>query len=207
MKIFGAFLFSLIVFTVCSVARSERISGYNPERSQKKFWEKESESNSVRKADISSLDYIILTLSKLDIAAAISIGLSDIIDDLKSLTEKKIINLSAYSNTELKLMYGPANLEALSEYDNNYTIVIRHLNKLGTKLYESGNITAATSYLEYAIEIGSDISSTYSTLCQIYIDTSNEAKIDSLIESAEKITSLSKPIILDKINNIKTANK
>lgn len=207
MRILGATIFSSIILIIFMIARSEHLSGAAKGKSLKNFWETESKSNSTRKADISKLDYVILRTSTLCIDTAQKCGLSNLIDELNSFTAKKIINLSGYTNTDLKLMYGPANLDILSEYDNNYANLIKLLNKIGDSLYDAEEISAATSFYEYAIEIGSDITNTYVKLCTIYSSNSETDKIKNLTKKAGKITSLSGPIILDKLNHIKMQNK
>lgn len=131
----------------------------------KKFWEREQKANATRKKDISTLKYI-----EWDTTLPVKENntlLSDILKNnpkadsaynkIISVKDKNIINLTEYSNTDLKLKYGVANLEALTEYEDNYTLLIKNLAVLGHILKEQDDITDATHYLEYSIRIGSDI--------------------------------------------------
>ena len=130
----------------------------------KKFWEREQKANATRKKDISTLKYI-----EWDTTLPVKENntlLSDILKNnpeadsaynkIISVKDKNIINLTEYSNTDLKLKYGVANLEALTEYEDNYTLLIKNLAVLGHILKEQDDITDATHYLEYSIRIGSD---------------------------------------------------
>ncbi len=175
-------------------------------RTLTEFWNRESEANSVRRADISNLDYITLSFDKLPINEVKNAGFSDIYDELTRLSEKKFINLSEYTNTDLKMMYGPANLEALSEYDNNYSQLIRLLNKLSKEFINIDKTDAAKMVLEYSIEIGSDLSTDYEMLGKIYLDSNDEAGFKKLEEKAEDINSLSKNLIVSKLDSLKTQN-
>ena len=175
-------------------------------RTLTEFWNRESEANSVRRADISNLDYITLSFDKLPINEVKNAGFSDIYDELTRLSEKKFINLSEYTNTYLKMMYGPANLEALSEYDNNYSQLIRLLNKLSKEFINIDKTDAAKMVLEYSIEIGSDLSTDYEMLGKIYLDSNDEAGFKKLEEKAEDINSLSKNLIVSKLDSLKTQN-
>ena len=171
------------------------------------FWSRESRADSVRRADISQLAYIYLDTASLPISDAEACGFSDIIKELLYYQDKKLLNLSAYSNTDLKLMYGPANLEALSECDNNFNQVIRLISKLAHKLLDAGRSDIARSFLEYNLSIGSDISSDYEALGRIYLDTDDTAAYDELCTRADAIESLSKDLIKLKLNNIKSSDK
>lgn len=189
------------------IARAnQRTSRQNTQDTQN-FWNRESESNFVRRADISNLDYLKPNLDSLPLDAAKNLGLTDIIDKLEKLSHKKIINLSQYTNTDLKMMYGPANLDSLSEYDSNYIVLIRTLNTLGDAMYEKGDSQNAKCVYEYAISIGSDISNTYIMLGTIYHETNDTAALDLLLDKADKLTSLSACSIATKLNNIKSGAK
>lgn len=91
------------------------------------FWSREDQANQIRRKDISNLPYITIPLEKFPIGISDDEELTDYENDLKTLASRKILNLSHQSNTDLKLAYGPANLPALSEYDQNYTTLLRNL--------------------------------------------------------------------------------
>ncbi len=171
------------------------------------FWAMESKANSVRRADISGLDYINIPLETLPMKELKSAGFDKLATQLEDLSSKKILNLSMYTNTELKMMYGPANLPDLSIYDENYISTIRLLNKIGKELMDSDKSELACKFLSYGISIGSDISSTYTMLGQYYIDHQLNSEFDNLLIRAGALTSLSKDTIINKLNNIKSASK
>lgn len=223
-------IFFFIMFSLCLlVARSVIMSRNSDNNDSKKLWEREAEANSVRKQDISKLNYILLPIDKLPMQSLLDIGEHKLYDELSAFASIKALNLSAYTNTELKLLYGPANLEELSRYDDNFTSLIRLLHKAGTLLSnandsidvndtcsipqpngalpESSQINAAIAFLEYAVSIGSDISGTYELLGTLYKQTENNYAFDKLIISASKVTSLSKDVTLSKLNNIKINSK
>lgn len=189
------------------IARANQRTSRKLTQDKQKFWNRESESNFVRRADISNLEYLKPDFDKLPLDTAKELGLSDIVSNLEKLSDKKIINLSQYTNTDLKMMYGPANLDSLSEYDNNYTVLIRTLNTLGDALYEKGDPENAKCIYEYAISIGSDISNTYVKLGTIYYESNDIAALNLLIDRADKLTSLSASLITTKLNNIKSDDK
>ena len=110
----------------------------------KKYWEREQKANSTRKQDISTLNYIKWD----DSLPAIdnSLTLADILNNspealkaynnIQTLKTEPMLNLSEYSNTDLKLKYGVANLDTLTQYEDNYTSFIKSLSELGHILIE-----------------------------------------------------------------------
>ena len=105
----------IICLTVIVGFAAFRAIAYQNKKSKRaldRFWDRETKSNSVRRADISNLDYITFDIDKLPINESKDLGFSDICDELIMLSGKKFLNLAAYTNTDLKMMYGPANLDA-----------------------------------------------------------------------------------------------
>ena len=102
------------------------------------FWSREDQANQIRRKDISNLPYITIPLEKFPIGISDDEELTDYENDLKTLASRKILNLSHQSNTDLKLAYGPANLPALSEYDQNYTTLLRNLVAIADCLIKNG---------------------------------------------------------------------
>ena len=163
----------------------------------KKFWEREQKANATRKKDISTLKYIEWDTTLLKNNPEADSAYNKII----SVKDKNIINLTEYSNTDLKLKYGVANLEALTEYEDNYTLLIKNLAVLGHILKEQDDITDATHYLEYSIRIGSDIRSCYADLKDIYISQNHTEKVDKLRQYASMIKSVNKELIINLLND------
>lgn len=205
------YLGSIIVFILLGflflVWRSASNNNRKLDKARKEFLKREEDANSVRRADISSLPYLQIPLDRLPLDAAREIGEQTSADKLKALSQKKILNLSMYTNTDLKMMYGPANLDELTECDNNFTSLITLLNKLAGFMCDAGKTDAAKSCLEYAVSIGSDITATYVRLGELYAAERKTALLDGLIQKAEGLTSLSAPTIITKLNSIKSGLK
>lgn len=206
MKYINWFLIVFIFWGAFVIARGSARSKQAAAKNTKTFWDNESKANQVRKADISNLAYLVLDLSLLPMDALLP-ALSARAKELERLAQEKIINLSMYTNTELKLMYGPANLEALSYYDGNYLKLIRLLNFIGKELIELGNESAAKEFLSYSLSIGSDISETFTMLAEIYKSKGRDNDIDLLIQVAERLETINKSAIINKLNNIKSNMK
>lgn len=168
----------------------------------KEFWERESLANATRMKDISQLNYILIPYEKLPIHTDIDDGiLQENLRILMELKDSKILNLTGYSNTDLKLEYGAPNITRLTEYDLNYTNLVRSLSKIG-ECYLSHNLREdALTILEYGISIDTDVKLNYELLVKIYSEEKRYDKIDSLKETASNLNSLSKAPILRLIDN------
>lgn len=121
------------------------------QKAQDDFWEKERQSNAVRKKDISKLDYITIPLDKIPVKVETSTEKA-----IFALAEKPMLNFVGISNTDLKLQYGTANLEILTEYENNFLEFVALLPDYAAELVEAGEIESARMLLEFAISVNAD---------------------------------------------------
>ena len=161
------------------------------------FWKKEREANLVRKKSLDNLSYIKVPLEYIPKSLLSEDPVvSDCISILEHLSERKIVNLTGHTNTDLKLEYGAPNLNILMEYDENYTLYARTMNRLAHAYYDAGYESNARILLERCIESNTDIKATYLLLAQIYKKHQETEKIDKLMETAKNLPSVSqKPII------------
>ena len=182
-------LASVIIFGFV-IHHAIRKSNKESKSREEMFWEREEEANSVRKKGIENLPYITIPFEKLpmellsdqpDIAACL--------ETLHHLSGQKILNLTGYTNTDLKLTYGTANITALSAYDQNYTLLARTLQKWADLLWQKGYEKDACTIMEYALTTYTDISSTYYRLAEYYKAHNENEKIDGLILMASALSS------------------
>lgn len=175
------------------------------------FWQTENDANFVRKKDLSSLNYIKIPVDSLPFESYKSVnpadsGLCDelflVEERLMELSKKEIVNFTGISNTQLKLDYGAGNLEILSEYDQNFTNLVRNLNQWSGLLLKAGLIPQAKQVLEFAITVKTDITQSYVNLGNIYKDEGHPEKINRLIDRAGDLNSLSKTHIINELTEI-----
>lgn len=190
--------FMLVLWIQLEKRKSEK----NSKKESKEFWDKEYNSNFVRKKDISNLDYITIPLESLPFSETLDKDLNDIQNMIKNLATKKILNLSSYSNTDLKLTFGTANLETLITYDQNYAQLISSLYQWGELLHKIGEADKAKTVLRYGIDCNSDISGNYILLAKLYAKDNEPDKIKDLISSAQTIQSILKDSLLKSLNTI-----
>lgn len=189
-------LASLILFSAClslAIKRGRRAQAAE----EKSFWEREREANSVRRKPLDNLDYITIPFEHLPVNRLTDDPtVSECLEILQNLSELHIVNLTGFSNTDLKLEYGAANITALSEYDQNYTLLARTLQKWADVLLENGFSDEAQTIMEFAISTHTDISRTYYELAELYASHIETEKVHELIDAAESLPSSHKDTIV-----------
>ena len=195
--------FGIVIIFVLWLNYEIRKNNRLAKKSSEEFWEKEANANMSRKTDISNLDYIRIPYEKLPLNDTPDDTINFYRDTILSQSDKKILNLSGFSNTELKLKYGAANLSKLSEYDNNFTVLVATLHKWGERLYQQGYHNETLAVLEAAVDCKSDVRKTYELLAQIYMAHGSPDKIDNLIDAINRINIAGKENLVLKLNNIK----
>ena len=196
------FLASFIIICIISSLLSRRASRKS-EENEASFWEKELQSNNVRKKSLENLEYIHIPFDLLPFGTAgENASLMEAENELTALKDEKIVNLTGISNTDLKLEYGTANITPLTQYDQNYTALVCSLQKWGQALYDLGRFEDATKVLEFAVKTRTDITATYRLLIDLYKtklglnEEEIQKKLDGLVPIAKNLNSLSRQTIL-----------
>lgn len=191
-------LFILIIWIRYETTKSNHRS----QKTSKDFWKIELASNQVRRRDISDLSYISIPYNQLPFVESNDPLLEQIQNSVLDLKDKKILNLTGITNTDLKLTYGTANLKVLMEYDVNCTELLRALHRWAAYLIEHNEINAATLVLEFSVECKTDISYCYEHLAKIYAKEQEYNKINHLIQTASSLNSLNKTVIINRLSLI-----
>lgn len=160
----------------------------------KTLLEQETEANATRKQDVSKLPYIQIPKDTLPFGRLTPITPGE--QTILGLMDKKILNLTGITNTMLKKQYGVANLEFLTQCDENFTILARSLNSWAAAFSDAHLTDEARCVLEYSIAIGSDIRQSYQMLADIYAAEKNQDALSKLRTHAEKLSSLPAKSIL-----------
>ena len=199
-------LFTTFIIFVAFIHLMIRRSDQAKKDADAEFFRKEHEASFVRKKSLDGLDYIVIPLDELPFGAMP--GDPEVIhaeNTVRKLADKKIVNLTGISNTDLKLKYGTANITPLTEYDTNYLELARVLNKWGKALYQSGRYTEAAQVLSFAVHTGSDVTQTwhlYTDCLRLHLGLDPEEsalKLRALIPIAESLNALSKDAILKEL--------
>ena len=183
-------IFIIFVYSILVVARTTRQQRTLAEKKEQEFWDREKRANSVRKKSLDGLDYVKIPLDKLPMDALPEDEKSrEYTELLTYLSTQPIVNLTGFTNTDLKLEYGTANITSLSQYDQNYTALVRTLQQWAELLLKVDLTEEAETVLSYAISIGTDVSHTYYALAKIYAGRGEYDKIADLIHQAEGLRS------------------
>lgn len=189
--VLASVLVFIIILTI-SIKKSDK----KIKNQMENFWERERLANSIRKKPLDDLEYINIPSHFLTLPIAPEDDRAvDALSMLKHLSDKKIVNLTGISNTDLKLTYGTANITALSEYDQNYTLLARSLQQIAVSLVDNSHPAEAKEVLEFAIDTKTDISATYTLLAHLYSEEGHPEKIDELIGKAHELNGLTAPSI------------
>lgn len=175
---------SILSMTIKRHNRSEK-------KHREQFWEREARANQVRRKPLDDLDYVTIPLENLPTAVMTGdVIVQDCLDTLASLSREKIVNLAGYTNTDLKLAYGTANITALSQYDQNFTLLAQTLQKWAETLHGAGYTAETRQILEYAVlSIHSDAGTSYRLLASLYDKNGEKEKVAKLYDIALSLTS------------------
>lgn len=201
MPIYFLILVGTIIFAVVlsfSLKKTRRETNQVSER----FWEREAASNLTRKVSPDTLPYIHIPIETFPIRKHQDSVLDKCEKTLLSLKDRKILNLTGKTATDLKSAYGPANLPLLDECDMNYTELVRTIADYGSRLHELGFDNECITVLEFGIDILTDISANYKLLAVLYAQRNEPDKIARLRETAGGLDSLMKNSILKSLEEV-----
>lgn len=199
--IFGLFL----IFVLWQAYERNKADKQNKKASDD-FWQRETDANSIRKQSLDNEDYITinenLLINNLWQNHPEDEDLIAYSNTLSQLMDKRILNLTGKTTTDLKFQYGVANLNEVTSYDDNYTLMVKTIADYGTKLMELGNTSAAITVFEFGIDSLTDISTNYKHLASLYVSNGKKEKINHLLETADKLDSMMKSSIIKDLKQI-----
>lgn len=194
----------LLCILVLILLLKHRLSSLDQQEQRKteEYWSKEKKASLPIKKSMEDLVFLTIPVEQLPFHDTTDSKLAAIQATILELSKKKICNLSGISNTDLKLKYGAGNLDELSEYDQNYTTLLRVLGDWSARLLELGYEEDALTVANYAIACNTDVSKTYSTLARIYKSRGQLDQLYALIPIAESASTLIdlKKAIYDVLN-------
>ncbi len=186
---------TLILAAAIAMASSK--SQKNAAAAEQEYWKRERAANNTRRKPLDDLNYIKLPLEIFPMELLQDVPrIEDYRQIILSLKDQPVVNFTGLSNTDLKLRYGAPNINLLTTYDQNYTLLARTLQQWAQALYDNGFSNEACQLLEFAVSTGTDVSATYRLLIRIYQENGTPEKIDALYPVAESLTSaMQKPIV------------
>lgn len=177
------------------------------ERLEKKisddFWKKEEEANQTRKKDISNLPLLHVKETDLPVTASTDETIRNHMERLRRIIKNPMIDLSEYSNTDLKLAYGVANFKTLCEYDDNFNQFLLTLSNLANSFVRDSLYEEAEKCFELALHYGSKRLNDYTGLAGVYLKLNKPDCITALIRRLEDGCHPRKSTIIQALEEIK----
>ena len=164
----------------------QRKSSRIQKKASEEFWAREELANSTRKKDISDLPLIQVEEGEIPFLETPDESITNYIGQLRQIIKEPMLDLSDYSNTDLKLAYGVGNFKTLSEYDENFNTFLVAFTNLA-RSYERGGYheQAKDTYLT-ALRHGSRRAGDYEELAKVWLALGRPDEVTSLIHDLEK---------------------
>ena len=195
-------IFTTLALLLASFSVYMRRSQKSMNSELKELWDRELKANSVRKQPLTDIEYTELEPDALPFDPDTSNdNIRDCQNRIMALADKRIVNLSGISNTELKLRYGVANLDYLSACDENFLELVKYLWLWANALHEEGRLDEAKQVLEYGVSIHTDVKSHYKLLADIYAADFDFRSIERITDEAQKITSPNRDAIVKMLKS------
>ena len=153
------------------------------------FWAREEQANFAPKQDISDLPLLHFEESVIPLPPDGTFTPEDdittYIKELQALLREPMIDLSEYTNTDLKLAYGVANFTTLSGYDDNYNSFLLLMTNLARGYERREMYELAARTYRSALSCGSLKLTDYTGLAKVYLAMDKPEKVSELIEEVE----------------------
>lgn len=201
MPIYFMIFVGTIIFAIWLTYELKK-SSHKTNATENDFWERESAANLTRRVPPDTLPYIQIPVETFPIGLHKDSLLMEYEASLLSLKDKKILNLTGKTVTDLKAAYGPANLSLLDECDMNYTELVKTIAGYGSRLHELNLDDECITVLEFGIDILTDISLNYKLLAMLYLQRNEAGKIAHLKDTAGSLDSLRKNNILKMLDEL-----
>lgn len=140
--------------------------------------------NQTRKKDISHLPILHVEESELPLITTENESVLYYIDHIRKIIKSPMLDLSEYSNTDLKLAYGVGNFKVLANMMKILTFSPRMTN-LARACTEAGLYSEAEQTFLLAFHYGSQKMTDYTSLADIYLHLEEPEKISALIRNVE----------------------
>lgn len=178
------FIFASTLALAAAIAIATSQSKKSAASTEQDYWQRERAANSTRRKSLDDLPYIKspMELFPMELLSDVS-KVEDYRQIVLSLKDLPIVNFTGLSNTELKPRYGAPNIDLLTSYDQNYTLLVRTIQQWAQALYDNGYPGKACQLLEFAVSTGTDVSATYRLLCRIYQEQGTPEKYGISIPS------------------------
>ena len=197
---FATLAIIFVIFAWCGI--EAKLNTKKQDDIEAAFWAKEARANSVRRKPIDHLDYIRVPKDLPRDLCPDNPDIPNIIATIDRLSKEKILNLTGYSNTDLKLEYGTANITELSLCDQNYTTLVTNMQKWADILIDNEYDEEAVKIMEFLVSTKADIGKTYRFLGKYYLKTGRSEDFEELKRTVSELKSINGPHILESLEDM-----
>lgn len=154
------FFFLIILFVIWLGYETRKHSGQQAKES-KNFWDRESDSLLTPRKPLDDVNFItipdeIIPETIVSPSSDAEREINDLADELKTLQSKKIADLSAYTNTDLRLKYGVPNFAMLMDADTCFGRLVQIMPAIISNLLDAGRKDDAARVFDFCRTNGID---------------------------------------------------
>ena len=171
-------LVATITLIICLAMATKR-RGRLQDAITRRFLEEEQAANAARKREIDPELYFEANLELLP-----PIPENDPHNVLRASRRTMLRFPEPLSNVELKKMYGVAQLESITLYEENFHDFLRTLGEWAKALHGENNQSGALQVLAYAIGLGSELRGTYKLAAEIFSEKRDRRSLEQLLQAA-----------------------
>lgn len=146
------------------------------------FWQREEVANCARNKDISKLPMFEPDMKQVPMPESGDENICYYQNQVLEQSRLPMMDLSEYSNTDLKLAYGVGNFKTLSQYDENFNDFLMNMSNLGKAYHKEELLEEAASVYRFCLNSGSDKSTDYRALAEIYAAMGARRELSSLAD-------------------------
>lgn len=170
--------------------------------SENAFWDREKQADTATDKDLNSLSYITIPLDKFPLHFSDDDEVLLIENSLEEIASHRMLNLNGKTNTDLKMEYGPGNLEAIQQMGDDFSQMTILLCDYAKCLMQAERYHDALTVLSYGASVKTDISTNYMLLGDCYQILHQEHKIPAVIEQVKSLHLLLEPKIVDYLQSL-----
>ncbi len=197
-------LFVCFLIFIAWLHYEKRKATKEAERASKEFWDREDKANHTRNKDISELPFFEVKKDQIPLPTAEDENIRYYQEQVLSCLKAPMMNLSQYTNTDLKLAYGIGNFKTLSDYDENYNAFLMNLSNLGKAYLTAGFQNEAEKTYLLCLDSGSDKSTDYVALAGIYQEMNASGKLSALISQVKESDLPRKDSLLSQLETMQS---
>ena len=199
------FIIIFIIFIAWTQYEMKK-SSREAQKIENAFWEREEAANHAPKQDISNLPLLSFDESVIPRAPEGTFtdedDVSSYIKELTTLIREPMIDLSEYTNTDLKLAYGIGNFKTLSDYDSNYSSFLLLMTNLARGYERRGMHELAAKTYRSALDCGSVKLNDYTGLAEVYLAMDEPARVSELIEEVSSSDNPRKEGVVEALKRV-----